>query len=87
MKGSETRTRKASFSGGFYIQEIPVVGSLEEIGEDGLYAVEGWKTPVSVEHVTPYGESQISDRHPKAVFFRGSDGVRRYAIGTGKFEM
>ena len=80
-------TRKASFCGGFYIQEIPVVGSLEEIREDGLYAVNGWKTPVSVETVTPYGESEISARHPKAVFFHGSDGVRRYAIGTGKFEM
>lgn len=80
-------TRKASFCGGFYIQEIPVVGSLEEIGEDGLYAVNGWKTPVSVETVTPYGESEISARHPKSVFFHGSDGVRRYAIGTGKFEM
>ena len=80
-------TRKASFCGGFYIQEIPVVGSLEEIGADGLYAVNGWKTPVSVEKVTPYGESQISEQYPRAVFFRGSDGVRRYAIGTGKFEM
>lgn len=80
-------TRKASFSGGFYTQDIPVVGNLEEIEEDGLYAVNGWKTPVSVEKVTPYGESQISACHPKAVFFHGSDGVRRYAIGTGKFEM
>ena len=51
MKG--TRTRRASFSGGFYIQEIPVVGSLEEIKSDGVYAVNGWKTPVSVETVTP----------------------------------
>ena len=51
--------------------------------EDGLYAVEGWKTPVSVEHVTPYGESQISAQYPKARFFYGADGVRRYAIGTG----
>ena len=79
--------RMASFCGGFYTQEIPVVGSLEEIGEDGLYAVNGWKTPVSAEKVTPYGESQISARHPKAVFFYGADGIRRYAIGTGKFEM
>ena len=79
--------RMASFCGGFYTQEIPVVGSLEEIGEDGFYAVEGWKTPVSVERVTPYGESQISEQHPRAKFFHGSDGVRRYAIGTGKFEV
>ena len=85
MKGTEMRM--ASFCGGFYTQEIPVVGSLEQIGEDGIYAVNGWKTPVSVETVTPYGESEISARHPKAVFFHGSDGVRRYAIGTGKFEM
>lgn len=68
-------------------QELPEVQSLEEIEADGLYAVNGWKTPVSVEHVTPYGESQISQQHPQAVFFYGSDGVRRYAIGTGKFEM
>lgn len=80
-------TRKASFCGGFYIQEIPVVGSLEEIKIDGIYAVNGWKTPVSVESVTPYGESQISAQYPRARFFTGADGVRRYAIGTGKFEM
>ena len=41
-------------------QELPEVQNLEEIEENGLYAVDGWKTPVSVEHVTPYGESQIS---------------------------
>ena len=80
-------TRKASFCGGFYTQEIPVVGSLEEIGEDGIYAVDGWKIPVSVEEVTPYGESQISEQHPRAKFFCGADGVRRYAIGTGEFKM
>lgn len=67
-------------------QELPEVQNLEEIEEDGLYAVEGWKTPVSVEHVTPYGESQISAQYPKARFFYGADGVRRYAIGTGSFE-
>ena len=67
-------------------QELPEVQNLEEIEEDGLYAVEGWKTPVSVEHVTPYGEEQISQQHPKARFFYGADGVRRYAIGTGSFE-
>lgn len=84
---NRTETRKASFCGGFYTQEIPVIGSLWEIEEDGLYAVKGWKTPVSVESVTPYGESQISAQHPTAKFFVGADGVRRYAIGTGKFEM
>lgn len=66
-------------------QELPEVGSLDEIEADGLYAVEGWKTPVSVEHVTPYGESQISQQH-NVKFFYGADGVRRYAISTGSFE-
>lgn len=79
-------TRTAYFMNGFYKQEIPVVGSLEEIEADGLYAVSGYETPVSVEHVTEYGEEQIAAQYPGAKFFDGADGVRRYAIGTGSFE-
>ena len=68
-------------------QELPEVEALEEIEEDGLYAVTGWKTPVSVQTVTVFGEEQISAQYPKTRFFYGADGVRRYAIGTGEFKM
>lgn len=77
--------RKAYFYWG--LQELPEVETLEEIEEDGLYAVEGWKTPASVQTATDFGEEQISAQHPKTRFFYGDDGVRGYAIGTGEFKM
>lgn len=79
------KTRKAAFFGGSNIQEIPVVGSLEEIEANGLYSVPGFDSPVSVEAVTSYGEEQLSEEHPGMVFFTGADGERRYAIETGEF--
>ena len=45
--------RKAYFYWG--LQELPEVETLEEIEEDGLYAVAGWKTPVSVQTATDFG--------------------------------
>lgn len=76
--------RKAYFYWG--LQELPEVETLEEIEEDGLYAVAGWKTPVSVQTVTVFGEEQISAQYPKTRFFYGADGVRRCAMGTGSFK-
>lgn len=78
-------TRKAAFMFDSYIQEIIVVGCLEVIGLDGVYAVTGFKHPVYVEEVTPYGDGILSEEYPEMVFFTGSDGVRRCAMETGRF--
>lgn len=58
---------------------------LEEIEANGLYAVQGFDSPVFVAIVTPYGEERLSEEHPEMVFFTGADGERRCAMKTGEF--
>nr|DAU01854.1 MAG TPA: hypothetical protein [Caudoviricetes sp.] len=60
------------------------VKNLCDITEDGLFEVEGFFHPVSVERVTQYGEDELSGQ--VGGFFNGADGVRRYYMETGKFE-
>lgn len=66
-----------------YEIEITEVKFLEDIAEDGLYAVDGFDHPVSTEKVTEYGKEALSGH--VGGFFTGADGVSRYYIETGKF--
>lgn len=63
--------------------EIPAVNTLEDIAEDGIYAVNGFDRPVSVEKVTEYGKEALSGQ--VGGFFTGADGVSRYYMETGKY--
>lgn len=70
----------------FYgVQEIHEVDDLEDIEEAGTYAVKGYDRPVSVEPVTPYGESEIGRRYPNTIFFVGADGRTYYGMKCGEF--
>ena len=66
-----------------YEVEIQEVRCLEDIAEDGLYAVDGFDHPVSTEKVTEYGKEALSGQVDG--FFTGADGVSRYYMETGKF--
>lgn len=66
-----------------YEMEIKEVRCLEDIEEDGLYAVDGFDHPVSTDKVTEYGKEALSGQ--VGGFFTGADGVSRYYMETGKF--
>lgn len=63
--------------------DLPVVNTLEDIAEDGLYAVNGFEHPIAAEKVTEYGKEALSGQ--VGGFFTGADGVSRYYMETGKF--
>lgn len=66
-------------------QELPEVERLEEIQEEGYYAVEGFSVPVSVEAVTERIEERVSKERPEFMFFTGKDGRRYSALEVGAF--
>lgn len=66
-----------------YEIEIQEVRCIEDIEEDGLYAVDGFDHPVYTEKVTEYGKEALSGQ--VGGFFTGADGFSRYYMETGKF--
>lgn len=55
------------------------IESLENVSDDGAYMLPNGQL-WSVEHVTPYGEEQLSQRYSDMLFFNGEDGRRYYAL-------
>ena len=55
------------------------IESLENVSDDGTYMLSNGQL-WSVEHVTPYGEEQLSQRYSDMLFFNGEDGRRYYAL-------
>lgn len=69
---------------GYEPQEVPEVETLEEISENGLYAVKGVSRAVEAQAVTQYGKDSLSEQYGDSVqFFIGADGREYYALVTG----
>lgn len=75
--------KKVQFMG-YEPQEVPEVETLEEISENGLYAVKGVSRAVEVQSVTQYGKDSLSEQYGNSIrFFTGADGREYYAMMIG----
>lgn len=65
--------------------EIPEIKTLEEIENDGLYAVEGFDRPIEAVAIMPCCKDILAERYDQMKFFTGADGREYCALETDEF--
>lgn len=68
-----------------HIQDIEEIVDLCMVEGNGIYAVPGYETPVSVMEVTPFGREELSRKYPDMEFIDALDGKTYSVMKTGEF--